>query len=98
MKVIICGVMPDETEVQIEDWSEDYSFHAYADKLAAYPKSKTSMPGLYAPKQKEIFRADFNFKSHGEAQQAFDALVSGKALLSDYRSAMWDRVRYEDCI
>lgn len=39
MKVLIKGLMPDGTKIQIEDWSNDYpTFHKYGDLIAAYPK------------------------------------------------------------
>lgn len=39
MKVLMKGITPDGTKIQIEDWSKDYpSCHKYGDLLVAYPK------------------------------------------------------------
>ena len=97
MKVIDKAIMPNGTHIQIEDWSEDYSFHSYADTLAAYPKSKVSHPGAFSPKGNETFRAGFNFNSEDETRKAFDLLAQGKAELADYKANMRDK-KYIDCI
>ena len=40
MKVIRRGKMEDGTDIQIEDWSEDYSFYGYGTHLIAYPQNR----------------------------------------------------------
>lgn len=98
MKVLAKGTMPDGTDIQIEDWSENYSFHNYADTLATYPKSKMTHEGTYAPKSGETFRCSFRFGGDEEAKAAFKALTEGGKSLSDYREYMRDRLKYGDCI
>lgn len=40
MKVIRRGKMEDGTDIQIEDWSADYSFYGYGTHLIAYPQNR----------------------------------------------------------
>lgn len=98
MKVIKTGILPDETDIQIEDWSENYSFHSFADTLASYPKSKTTHEGTYAPKAGKKYRFSFRFGSAEEAEAAFNDLTEGKKTLSDFKDCMKDRLKYGDCI
>lgn len=60
MKVLQRGQMPDGTEVQIEEWSEDYLFYAYGSLVAAYPKNRYG----------EKVRANKTFESAEEAAKA----------------------------
>lgn len=82
--------MPDGTKVQIEDWSEDYSFHTLSDTVAAYPKAKCTINDKHwaYPVMNESFRADFTFESEKEAGKVFDDLISGKACLKDFTKYM----------
>ncbi|MNH75580.1 hypothetical protein D3C73_278240 [compost metagenome] len=98
MKVIKTGVMPDGTDIQIEDWSENYSFHNYADTLATYPKSKMTHEGTYAPKARERHRFSFRFGSAEEAEAAFNDLTEGIKTLSDLREYFDGKLEYRDCI
>lgn len=97
MKIIKKGTMPDETSIQIEDWSENYSFHNYADTLASYPISKATHSGTYAPKAGESYRFSFRFGSFEEAEQAFNDLLKGDKDLSDFKHLM-NRLEYRNCI
>ncbi len=74
MKVLEKGVMPNKTKIQIEDWADDYSFHKYADTIAAYPTNRRG----------EQFRADKQFADEAEAAAAFKELSSGRATLDDF--------------
>lgn len=40
MKVIRRGKMKDGTDIQIEDWSDEYCFLGYGMHLVAYPKNR----------------------------------------------------------
>lgn len=74
MKVLQRGQMPDGTEIQIEEWSENYSFYAYGSMVAAYPKNRYG----------EKVRADKTFESAEEAEKAFSALKNGDKTLADF--------------
>jgi len=97
MKVLEKGIMPDGTNIQIEEWHENYSFMPYGSTLASYPKSKVSHEGAFAPKGNEKYRFSFNFKSYDEAQQAFINLTNGIKTLSDFKSNIYNP-KYADCI
>lgn len=68
------GQMPDGTEVQIEEWSETYSFYAYGSLVAAYPKNRYG----------EKVRASKIFVTAEEAAKAFNALKNGDKALADF--------------
>ncbi|ADO59909.1 hypothetical protein [Paenibacillus polymyxa] len=98
MKVVKTGNMKDGTAIQIEDWSEDYSFHNKADVLASYPKSKMTHEGTYAPKAGERYRFSFWLGSAGETESAFNVLTEGRKTLSDFKKYMHGKLEYQDCI
>ncbi|KQY90980.1 hypothetical protein ASD24_24605 [Paenibacillus sp. Root52] len=98
MKVIKTGTLEDGTDIQIEDWSEDYSFYNYADMLASYPISKMTHSGSYAPKGGERYRFSFRFKDAEEADVAFKELIEGKKVLSDFRDYFNGKPEYKNCI
>lgn len=97
MKVLTKGITLNGVAIQIEEWSEDYSFMPYGNTIAAYPKSKTSHEGSYSPKANEKYRFAFNFNSYEETQNAYKALVNGNKDISDYKSFLSEK-RYQDCI
>jgi len=97
MKVLKIGKMPNGTEIQIEEWHENYDFMPYGSTLASYPKSKMSHEGAFAPKGNMEYRFSFNFASNEEAKTAFENLLNSKTVLSDYRDKI-DRKEYADCI
>lgn len=74
MKVLQRGQMPDGTDIQIEEWSENYSFYAYGSMVAAYPKNRYG----------EKVRANKTFESAEEAEKAFLALKNGDKTLADF--------------
>ena len=74
MKVLVEGMMPDKTKIQIEDRRDDEAFHIHADTIAAYPTNRHG----------ERFRAEKRFESGDAAACAFKELLSGKATLDDY--------------
>ena len=97
MKVITSGIMPDGTAIQIEDWNENYSFMPYGSTLVSYSKSKVSHEGQFSPKGNEIYRFQFDFKNEKDCKIAFDKLISGESVLSDYKEFMYNK-KYQDCI
>lgn len=104
MKIIKKGVMPDGTDIRIEDWSEDYpGTYAKAETLAAYPIAKkthwrdTGSCNIPYPRERERFRASFNMGSGSAAEAAFEALTSGQATLKDYAEHMHDP-QYAECL
>lgn len=97
MKVLNRGIIKDGTKIQIEDWSEDYSFYNYGCTLASYPESKRSYKGQFAPKEGQIYRFDFKFNSFEETQKAYNELLEDAKILSDFKENL-SRKEYSNCI
>jgi len=98
MKAIKRGTLPDGSTVQVEDWSSDYpELCTYADTVAAYPKSTKTHEGQYAPKLGLKLRVSFHFESKSEADEAFEKLVSGEAVLQDFAKRFNGPAIYSDC-
>ena len=85
MKVLQKSVLTDGTNIQIEDWSEDYSFYPYGHTLAAYPIAKESIREPFSPTRNETFRYELSFKNNGEALQAYEKLTNGIKTLKDFK-------------
>jgi len=84
MKVVIKDKMPDGTDIQIEDWSENYpNVHKFGDLVVAYPISKYITLDEHI-RQGERFRCELNFKTHEQALEAFENLKNGTKTLLDY--------------
>jgi uncharacterized glyoxalase superfamily protein PhnB len=97
MMILQKGKMEDGTVIQIEDWSEDYSFKEYADTIGAYPISKIGYVGQFKPKKGETVRMQYNFKSTDEADKAFTELIEESKTLKDFETNLYDK-RYKDCV
>ena len=97
MKVLKKGAMSDGTKIQIEEWSENYSFMPYGSTIASYPKSKVSHAGSFSPKGNETYRFEFDLNSNKEAEQVFNSLLNGNSVLADHKSKL-TRKEYADCI
>jgi hypothetical protein len=97
MKVLEKGIMPNGTSIQIEEWHEDYTFMPYGSTIASYPKSKTSHEGSFAPKGNEVYRFSLKIKSEVETKKAFNDLLSGNKVLSDFKENL-SKKDYLDCI
>ena len=69
MRVIRKAIMKDGTHIQIEDWSENYSFVKFADTIAAYPTVRG-----------ERLRAEKRFDSAEATSKAFEKLLNGASL------------------
>ena len=75
MKVLERSTTPDGIKIQIEDWSDDYSFHRFADTVAAYP--------IFRDEKRE-YRASERFENASAASEAFYSLQNGTKTLDDY--------------
>ena len=85
MQVITVNSMPDGTKIQIEDWSEDYSFMAPASTLVAYPVAKTTSDRQFGPSRNKTFRLAFSFESDKETKKAYEDLIVGVKQLIDFK-------------
>lgn len=89
MQVIERGIMPDGTKIQIEDWSNDYSFHKKSSTIAFYPMAinsiyKNSKSRHPYPERGETFRASLDFDTEENARDAFQSMVNGSKTYTDY--------------
>lgn len=98
MKVLEKGKLPDGTEIQIEEWSENYSNIPFASTLGCYAISKMTRGGIFGPRAGESYRFQYDFISNEEAKIVFDSLVSGNKVLSDFTANMHNKNIYADCI
>lgn len=95
MKVLIKETMSNGTDIQIEDWSSDYSKSFV---VGFYPVSKESIyreakPHFTPyPKRGESFRCAFNFETLEDALIAFSDLIKGNKTFSDYLDNYSDNV------
>ena len=95
MKLIKEGIMPNGTNICIEDWHDDYpdTFPAN-DCVAAYPIAKESclrFDSYCYPHIGKPFRLHFHFGSASAAEQAFQALQSGEKSFNDFAEFAWDK-------
>jgi hypothetical protein len=97
MKVLKKGIMKDGTDIQIEEWNENYNFMQYGSTIASYPKSKSNHEGSCSPKLNQIYRFSFDFKSNEETEKAYNSLLDGTKTLSDFKEFLSDK-KYSDCI
>lgn len=97
MIILQKGRMPDGTAIQIEDWSEDYSFFEYGSTIGAYPISKMGYSEQFKPRKGKTFRVQYDFKDEVEASQTFSELIKGTKTLKDIEKYLCDK-RYKDCI
>lgn len=80
MKVIERAKTPNGIDIQLEDWSENYSFAGLS--IAAYPIAKASRNFARAG---EPFRLEIDFyrKNDDETRADYEALKSGEKRLED---------------
>ncbi len=90
MKIIRKGTTPNGIDLQIEDWSEDYTSCKKNATIGFYPKAQES---IYRedyphwtpyPKRGETFRASLKFETESEALEAFVFLENGCRSFMDY--------------
>lgn len=90
MKVIRKGTTPNGTHIQIEDWSEDYTFYNKNATIGFYPEAQESIYNedhphwTPYPKRGETFRASFKFDTEAKALEAFVLLENGCKAFMDY--------------
>lgn len=96
MKVIKRAVMPNGTEIVLEDWS-DKNTPEYPDlydlEIGAYPIAKNT--GNYWIRNGEIFRLTISMNQYTgytneDVKADFDALKSGKKSLEDLAAHFWN--------
>lgn len=97
MKILQTGKTKQGYNIQVEEWSENYSFMEYGATLAIYKPSKVSLKGQFTPKENQNARFQFNFKDHQEAKKAFNDLLEGKKDIKDFIDNIKDP-RLKDCI
>ena len=93
-KIIEKGVMPDGTEIQIEDWSEVYPGTYYAWMIGAYPIAKHSSDRPFGPRKGKIFRCGLEFSTEGEARCVYNRLMNGGRLM-EFWDKFWNRTDAE---
>lgn len=69
MKVLRKATLKDGTPIQIEDWSEGYSFYEYGEHIAAYPTVRG-----------RTIRAELRAGSTEQAKEIFEKLLDGDTL------------------
>ena len=98
MQIIRKGTTPNGTHIQIEDWSENYTFHNKNATIGFYPMA---LENIYRedkphwtpyPKRGKTFRASFNFNTEEEALEAFVLLENGCREFADYMDNYSDNV------
>ena len=94
MNIVIRGIMPDGTSIQIEDWTCEFPNHYVT---AAYPISKVTLPGAFSPSEGQRFRYGINFESLYDASECAGSLMSGKKKLADYGDCL-ERREYIKCV
>lgn len=92
MKVLERAKTPQGIDIQIEDWTEDYScFDTLS--IAAYPKSERmpkSRKSYVTPG--ETFRVSINrgFTNNEDVRKAFEELKQGVKTVKDFANQFWD--------
>lgn len=97
MKVIEKSTMPNGTEIQIEDWSQNYDFMPYAGTVAAYPIARESGDGTFSPQRGKPFRLAFDFKTTENAAVCFEQLKKGEKQLTDFADVAC-KPNFMDCL
>lgn len=89
MKVLERAKTPEGTDIQIEDWKEDYScFNVLS--IATYPIAKNTSKHRWV-EGGQRFRLDINrFNNDEEVYQAFNDLISGKKQITDFAGQFWN--------
>lgn len=81
--------MTDGTQIQIEDWKEDYSYIKTLE-IGAYPKAKNTSNNNLIENNK-IFRLSLTkFKSDEQVQDIFNKLENGKITLEELKEHFYN--------
>lgn len=85
------NIMPDGTNIQIEDWKEDYPGVHDTFIIAAYPKAKNTGKHSWV-KKGDPFRLELSrgFKTDEFVQDLFEKLVQGKTTLEELAVHYWN--------
>ena len=84
-KIRATAKMPDDTAIQLEDWSDVYPDNPeLAWVIGAYPNS------VSFGRKGRTFRLTISFDTDSEAVGAFEALNRGEKTLADYRDKFWN--------
>lgn len=98
MNILKKGKTPNNTDIQIEDWSLNYPNSNRKFNIGFYPVSKENIyreDKLHFtpyPKRGETFRCAFEFETLEEATAAFEQLENGTKDFSDYLNYYFDNV------
>ena len=85
-------------DLQIEDWSKDYpGVYPYGNTMVAYPESKCSLDGSFAPRRGERFRCAFNFPNHALALDTAETIALGEGELSWFIQYL-EKQDYQSCL
>lgn len=82
MKVIKKSQMPDGTNIQIEDWREDYSFIKTI-SIGAYPKAKNSSETGFIQRNRTFRLGLEDFESDKQVENIFNQLEKGDITLEE---------------
>lgn len=77
MKILCRAKMHDGNQIQIEDWSNDYSFYGENDLVVIYYTNKKH-------DSCKVVRTECRFENGSKAMEAFKALISGKKNIDDF--------------
>lgn len=97
MEIIERAVMPDGTEIQLEDWSSHNTLkypRLYGLTIGAYPIAKNTGKGRWV-ESGERFRLTVSCNNHSgysndDVKADFTALKNGKKHLEDLAARFWD--------
>lgn len=91
MKIIKRSLMPDGTDIQIEDWRNDYPTVFKTISIAAYPKAKYGSRSGFIQRGKSFrLSMDINWSSNNEVLAIFKCLENGEILLEDLGEHYWN--------
>ena len=97
-KIVDKAVLPDGTEIQLEDWSDNNTIDHHAGWLiGAYPIAKETF-GAYCTKGKPFRLTIYNHKGYTDDMLIadYEALKNGTKTLADLRKHFWNHGR--DCM
>lgn len=97
MEIIERAVMPNGTEIQLEDWSSQNTLeypNLYGLAIGAYPIAKNTGKGRWVESGKR-FRLTISYNNHSgysndDVKADFTALKNGKKHLEDLAARFWN--------
>lgn len=97
MEIIERAVMPNGTEIQLEDWSSQNTLeypNLYGLTIGAYPIAKNTGRGRWV-ESGERFRLTISYNNHSgysndDVKADFTALKNGKKHLEDLAARFWN--------